>query len=149
MRLGIKIVSPHPRNIFEFVPWHTARLPATAAAEDASNAGDTRKSGAVAGVESDMVFTMANVFGCEEVEFGTTITVGPPLYDIEHVTVEFAILIPKGGVVEDSGDVIQDLVDWNVRMLPRKDNTGRNVLEDCGCNLAGRFIKDVGEMIFA
>ncbi len=71
----------------------------------------------------------------------------PALDCVEHVSVEFAVLIPDGRVVKHSDDVIEDFMDWDTGVLPCEDDAWCNVLKDCGCDLAGWFVEDVGEVV--
>lgn len=105
----------------------------------------------MAGVSADVVLARAHAVRAEEViESRLILLAGSPALDnVEHVAVEFAILVSERGVVENSGDIIQDFVDGDIGMFPREDDPWSYVLEDCGCDLSGRLVEDVGEMVFA
>jgi len=61
--------------------------------------------------------------------------------------VQLAPRIPQSWVVKDLTHVIEDLLDWDIWILPRVYNTRRDVLEDGRCHLPSRLVKNVGEMI--
>ena len=51
-------------------------------------------------------------------------------------------------MVEDTVDIIKDLVYWDFGMLPGIDDPRSDVLKDCSCDLARRFVQNVGEVVF-
>jgi hypothetical protein len=71
----------------------------------------------------------------------------PALNDSKHVVVELAVVVSHCGVVEHADDVVEDLLDWNIRVFPCVDDTGSDVLENRGCDLAGGCVENIGEMI--
>lgn len=75
--------------------------------------------------------------------------VDPALDRAEHLLVHFEVVVPQRGMMEHAHDVGLHLLDWHLGVIPCVDNAGSYVLEDLSGNLAGRVIKDVGEMILA
>lgn len=51
-------------------------------------------------------------------------------------------------MVKDADNVIKDLGDWDVGVLPCVDNTWSDVLENASCDLTGRLVQDVREVVF-
>lgn len=51
--------------------------------------------------------------------------------------------------MEDSRDIIENLMDWDIRMVPSENDARSYVLEDSGRNLTSRLIQYVREMVFA
>ena len=50
--------------------------------------------------------------------------------------------------MESADDVAHDFFDGNVGMFPGVYNTGCNILEDDGSHVSGRWIEDIGEVVF-
>jgi hypothetical protein len=44
--------------------------------------------------------------------------IGPSLYGLEHVALDFNTLTAKGRVVESSKDIVDDLVNWHTGVFP-------------------------------
>jgi len=58
-----------------------------------------------------------------------------PLSDsVEHVAVDFDVLISDCRVVKRTEDVIHDFVNGDPWVLPCVDDTRDNILQDCSCN---------------
>ena len=72
----------------------------------------------------------------------------PPLHNIVHVAVKFAMVVAERRVVKDTVDVVKDLVHWDFGMLPGINDPWSYVLKDCGCNLTGRLVENVGKVVF-
>ena len=51
-------------------------------------------------------------------------------------------------MVEGSSNIVEHLVDWDIGVFPREDDTGGHILENCSCNLTCRLIQDVRKMVF-
>lgn len=103
----------------------------------------------MAGVKPDVILTVTDVIRCKEVYLGAAVPIRPVLHYVEHVAMQFAVLIAQGRVVEDTADVIEDFMKGDVGVLPREDDARGYVLEDRGGNLATGFVKDVGKVVFA
>lgn len=56
-------------------------------------------------------------------------------------------MVPHCGMVEHAYDVVEDLVDGDVRVFPCVDDAGSDVLKNGGCNLAGGCVEDVGKVV--
>lgn len=50
--------------------------------------------------------------------------------------------------MEDSDNVIQDLLHWNIWMLPGKNDARRNISQDSRCHLTGGLIQYIREVVF-
>ena len=50
--------------------------------------------------------------------------------------------------MEDSDNVIEYLLHWNIGMLPRKYNARCNVFEDSSCHLTGWLVENIREVVF-
>ena len=105
----------------------------------------------MARVSADVVLARSHAVGAEEViEPRLVLLAGSPaLDDVEHVAMEFAVLVSERGVVENSTDIIQDFMDRDIRMFPCEHDPWSYVLEDCGRELPCRLVENVGEMVFA
>lgn len=151
------IVTAPSGGIFDFhqlLPRRAADF-AVAAGAGAEEVADARKP-AVTTVRSMVrvdlvVFALPNALRSEDVvERATSVgsRVDPALHDVEHASVDFAMRVSDGGVVEDADDIVENLLDGDVGMVPCVNNAGRDVFEDGGCDLAGWFVQDVGEVVF-
>lgn len=47
----------------------------------------------------------------------------PILNRLEHIPLDFDAVVTKGRVVKGSQDIVNHLVDWNVRVFPREQDT--------------------------
>src|SRR5689334_7822703 len=73
-----------------------------------------------------------------------------PLLDhFEHVPVHLDRIISQGRMMEDLFNIVHDLLDRHIWMLPCVQNAGGDELENLRCDIAGRFIEDVAEMVLA
>ena len=83
-------------------------------------------------------------------EIGTTVRlfVRPLLNNVEHLGVKVAMWVAICGMMEDTRDIVEDLVEWNVGVFPSEQNTRRDVLEDSRSNLTCWLVEDIAEMIF-
>ena len=96
-----------------------------------------------------LVATGFDGFGREEiVKVFPMIVVCPSLYDLEHVVMYLALWVSGSWVVEDAHTVIQNLVDWNVWVVPSIDYAGCNVLQDGYGDLTSRLVQDVCKVVF-
>lgn len=110
--------------------------------------------GCAVGVAVGVVVTTTMVVTCfyrlrrENVVEILSVVVVRPVFDyLEHIVVDFTVGIPESRVVEHADDVVQDLVDGNVWVVPCIDDAGRDVLQDCYGYLTGRWVENVGEMV--
>lgn len=98
-----------------------------------------------------MVFALSYALGREQyVEVRSAIwsRTCPALDRTEHVSVQLAMMIPNCWVMEDSGNIIEDLLHRNVGVLPCIDYTWRDILENSGRDLTSRLVEDIGKVIF-
>ena len=51
-------------------------------------------------------------------------------------------------MVKDTVDVIQYLLRWDFWMFPGIDDARGDILQDCSCNLTGRFVENIGKVVF-
>lgn len=51
-------------------------------------------------------------------------------------------------MVENSVDIVHDLLDGDIGVLPGVDDTRSDVLQDGGGDVAGGLIEDVGKVVF-
>lgn len=99
-----------------------------------------------------VVFTCADGFRTEDI-VEVVAPVGEaldPLFDgAVHFSVKLELRVAEGWVVEDTADVVEYLIDWNVWMVPCVDDAGCSVLQNGRGDGAGRAVEDVGEVILA
>ncbi len=84
-----------------------------------------------------------------QIAASTWTATGPLLDSIEHVSMHLAVLVSRGGMVEDLHAVVQDLLDRDVGVIPRIHDAGRHELQDLACHLPGGLVEDIAEVVFA
>lgn len=100
-------------------------------------------------VGSYVIFTCFDALAAEYgVEIRALPATSPAFDDGEHGVVDLAAMVTSSWVVENTDDVVEDLVERDVRVFPCVENAGCDILEDSGGDLTGWFVKDVGEMVF-
>lgn len=77
------------------------------------------------------------------VQVFAVVVVRPVLDDLEHIVVDLAVRVANGWVVEHADDIVQDLVDGDVGVVPGVDDAGRDVLQDGDGDLASRCVQNV------
>ena len=58
------------------------------------------------------------------------VLVGPLADSVKHVSLDFDILVTKGGVVEGAKNVVNNFVNRNTGVLPGVENPAGNVSEE-------------------
>ena len=98
-----------------------------------------------------VVFASAHTL-CRQCSVQVLTTIRPrlnPLFDrSEHGTMDLAILIADGGMVEHPDDVVKDLLLRYFDVIPCVDDSRRAVLQDLSSDLASGLVQYVGEVIF-
>ena len=101
------------------------------------------------GIGTDVVLTGSDALAAEDgVQVGTLARASPAFNDGEHGLMDFAVGLASGGMVEHTDDIIEDLVQGNIGVLPGVENARGYVRKDSGGNLACRLVKYVGEVVF-
>lgn len=83
----------------------------------------------------------------DDIEVVLAVSMGPFLDNAEHLSVAFIPIIPDGRMVEYTADVVEDLVDWDVGMIPCVHHARCNVHENLGSDLTSRFVQNVGKVV--
>jgi len=76
------------------------------------------------------------------------LVVHPVLDAGEHTPVKLQVVVADRRVVENSAYVVHDFMFWNLWVIPRIDDTGRDVLQNYRSEFASRLVEYVTEVIF-
>ena len=58
------------------------------------------------------------------------------------------MVVSKGGMVEHTGHILQNLLNRDIRMLPCIDDTWRDILKYTGSDLPGGWVENVRKVVF-
>lgn len=143
----VEHIATGPRGVFELVelfPRRTAHL--AVATRSLVFAPATM---AMRLIRACVIFTLPHAFRAEDVvDMHPWMCTGPALYHIIHVPVKFAMVVPERRMMEDTIDIVKDLVHWHFGMLPGIDDPRSDILKNCRCDLACRFIQNIGKVVF-
>lgn len=81
-----------------------------------------RSAATTARLVENVVLALLDGFRTENaIEFVTTgVLVSPGADSLEHVTLDLDVVVAQGGVVENAQDIVHDLIDGDVGVVPSK-----------------------------
>ena len=117
--------------------------------ESTRSMGMTTRSVRVADL-SAVVLARLYTFGAEDIiqtRASVLPGVNPRFNRLEHGAMGIVAHVPNSWVVEHTQTVVDDLPLRDVGMFPGIQDTRSDVLHDRGCDVTGRLVEDIGEVV--